>query len=101
MAALGAIGGDEGVRSLLGNVDLFIVDKKSSYRGECRCISTRMRTRRESRKVAEELLAVMEECEMKCLTYTKYFRFMHQRFYMADVHKTQPCHINPIQSLIS
>ena len=34
MAALGAPAGDEGVRSLLGKVDLFIVDKKSSYPGE-------------------------------------------------------------------
>ena len=34
MAALGAPAGDEGVRLLLGKVDLFIVDKKSSYPGE-------------------------------------------------------------------
>ena len=61
MAALGSPAGDEGVRSLLGKVDLFIVDKKSSYPGECRRMSTRMKTRRESRKVAEELLAIMQE----------------------------------------
>ena len=61
MAALGAPAGDEGVRSLLGKVDLFIVDKKSSYQGECRRMSTRMKTRRESRKVAEELLAIMQD----------------------------------------
>ena len=61
MAALGAPAGDEGVRSLLGKVDLFIVDKKSSYPGECRRMSTRMKTRRESRKVAQELLAIIED----------------------------------------
>ena len=61
MAALGAPAGDEGVRLLLGKVDLFIVDKKSSYPGECRRMSTRMKTRRESRKVAEELLAIMQD----------------------------------------
>ena len=61
MAALGAPAGEEGVRSLLGKVDLFIVDKKSSYQGECRRMSTRMKTRRESRKVAEELLAIMQD----------------------------------------
>ena len=61
MAALGAPAGDEGVRSLLGKVDLFIVDKKSSYPGECRRMSTRMKTRRESRKVAQELLAIMQD----------------------------------------
>ena len=60
MAAFGAPSGDEGVRSLLGKVDLFVVDKKSSYNGECRRMSTRMRNKRESRKVAEELLAMME-----------------------------------------
>ena len=61
MAALGAPVGDEGVRLLLGKVDLFIVDKKSSYPGECRRMSTRMKTRRESRKVAQELLAIIED----------------------------------------
>jgi hypothetical protein len=56
MAAMGAPAGDEGVRLLLGKVDLFILDNKSSYRGECRHMSTRMRTRKESRRVAEEML---------------------------------------------
>ena len=59
MAAMGAPAGDEGVRSMLGKVDLFIVDKKSSYRGECRRMSTLMRTRRESEKVAKELMKVI------------------------------------------
>ena len=63
MAALGAPAGDQGVRSLLGKVDLFVVDKKSSYQGECQRMSTRMKTRRESRKVAEELLAILEDAQ--------------------------------------
>jgi len=59
MAARGVPPNDEGVRSLLGKVDLFIVDKKSSYRGECHRMSTLMRTRRESCKVAKELLELI------------------------------------------
>jgi hypothetical protein len=44
---------------MLGKVDLFIVDKKSSYQGECQRMSTLMRTRRESGKVAKELLELI------------------------------------------
>jgi hypothetical protein len=47
------------VHSLLGKVDLFIVDKKSSYKGDCRRMSTLMRTRRESGKMAKELLELI------------------------------------------
>lgn len=56
MAACGVPASDEGVRSLLGKVDLFVVDKKSSYHGECVRMSTLMRTRKEGLKVAKELL---------------------------------------------
>ena len=59
MSSLGVPASDEGVRSLLGNVDIFVVDKKSSYKGECRRMSTRMKTRRESLKVARELLELI------------------------------------------
>ena len=61
MAALGLPASDEGVRTMLGKVDLFVVDKKSSYKGDCRRMSTLMRTRRESGKVAKELLELIEE----------------------------------------
>jgi LPPG:FO 2-phospho-L-lactate transferase len=61
MAACGAPPGDEGVRALLGKVDLFVVDKKSSYRGECLRMSTLMRTRRECVKVAKELLELIQD----------------------------------------
>jgi hypothetical protein len=45
MAAMGAPAGDEGVRLLLGKVDLFVVDRKSSCLEEARRMSTCMRTR--------------------------------------------------------
>lgn len=61
MAALGLPASDEGVRTMLGKVDLFVVDRKSSYKGDCRRMSTLMRTRRESGKVAKELLELIEE----------------------------------------
>ncbi len=61
MAACRQPASDEGVLKLLGKVDLFIVDRKSSYKGECRRMSTLMRTRRESLKVAEKLLALIAE----------------------------------------
>jgi LPPG:FO 2-phospho-L-lactate transferase len=56
MAACGIPANDEGVRTMLGKVDRFIVDEKSSYQGDCRRMSTLMRTRKESREVAEKLL---------------------------------------------
>jgi len=59
MAALGAPAGEEGVRSLPGKVDLFVVDKRSSYQEECRRMITCMRTRKERQMVGESLLAVM------------------------------------------
>ena len=64
MQACGAPADDEGVRALLGKVDLFVVDKKSSYWGECHRMSTLMRTRRESGKVAKELLELISAAEM-------------------------------------
>jgi LPPG:FO 2-phospho-L-lactate transferase len=59
MAACGVPANDEGVLAMIGNVDLFVVDKKSSYQGECVRMSTLMRTRRESLKVAEGLLGLI------------------------------------------
>ncbi len=60
MTAMRVPASDEGVRSMLGKVDLFIVDKKSSYRGECQRMSTLMRTKRESSKVAKKLLELID-----------------------------------------
>jgi len=59
MAALGYPASDEGVRQILGKVDMFVVDKKSSYSGDCQHMSTRMRTKRESLKVAKELMGLI------------------------------------------
>ncbi|MDD1750782.1 MAG: 2-phospho-L-lactate transferase [Methanothrix sp.] len=64
MTALGVPASDEGVRELLGKVDLFIVDKKSSYQGECLRMSTLMRTRKESAKVAKKLLDIIESSQV-------------------------------------
>lgn len=61
MAACHVPADDNGVRKLLGKVDLFVVDRRSRYKGECRRMSTLMRTKRESRKVAEKLMALIEE----------------------------------------
>ncbi len=59
MEAVGAPASDEGVRSLIGKADLFVVDSKSSYQGDCVRMSTLMRTKRESLKVAEKLLGLI------------------------------------------
>ena len=59
MSALGVPASDEGVRQMLGKVDLFVVDKKSSYKGDCHRMSTLMRTKRESLKVAGKLLELI------------------------------------------
>ena len=52
---------DEGVREMLGKVDLFIVDKKSSYDGDCLRMSTRMKTKAASLAVAKEMLELIKE----------------------------------------
>ncbi len=59
MAACGVPANDEGVRAMIGKVDLFVVDKKSSYQGECVHMNTLMRTRKESQKVANALLELI------------------------------------------
>jgi LPPG:FO 2-phospho-L-lactate transferase len=59
MEASGVPASDEGVVSLLGNVDLFVVDEKSNYQGECIRMKTLMRTKRESLSVAKELLELI------------------------------------------
>jgi LPPG:FO 2-phospho-L-lactate transferase len=59
MQAAGAPASDEGVRSLLGKVDLFVVDIGSSYMGECSRMSTIMRTKRESLNLARKLLEMI------------------------------------------
>ena len=60
MEAQGVPASDEGVRDLLGHIDLFVVDKKSDYRGECKRMKTLMRTKNESLAVAIGLLDMIE-----------------------------------------
>ena len=61
MAASGVPANDEGVRALLGKVDHFVVDEKSSYQGDCRRMNTLMRTRMESCRLAEGLLNLIKD----------------------------------------
>jgi LPPG:FO 2-phospho-L-lactate transferase len=50
---------DEGVLSLLGDIDLFVVDNESNYRGKCVRLNTLMRTRDESLRLAKSLLELI------------------------------------------
>jgi LPPG:FO 2-phospho-L-lactate transferase len=61
MQACGLPANDEGVRAILGKVDLFVVDKKSGYSGDCVRMNTLMRTKRERLRVARDLLDLVEE----------------------------------------
>lgn len=56
MEACGVPVSDEGVAQLLGKIDLFVVDKKSDYQGECIRMKTLMRTKNESLAMAKGLL---------------------------------------------
>jgi LPPG:FO 2-phospho-L-lactate transferase len=60
MEARGVPASDEGIATLLGHIDLFVVDKKSDYRGECKRMKTLMRTKNESLAVAIGLLDMIE-----------------------------------------
>ncbi len=51
---------DEGTRSLLGKVDLFVVDKTSSYQGECLRLDTLMRSKKDSIRLAKSLLELIK-----------------------------------------
>jgi len=56
MHACGVPVSDEGVITLLGKIDLFIVDKTSTYQGKCAQMETLMRTREDSLRLAKRLL---------------------------------------------
>jgi len=56
MAACGVPASDEGVAALLGKVDIFVVDGKSDYTGDCVRMKTLMRTKNESLAMAKGLL---------------------------------------------
>jgi LPPG:FO 2-phospho-L-lactate transferase len=59
MAACNVPASDEGVVSLLGDIDLFIVHKNSNYSGKCVRMNTLMRTRSESLRLAKCLLELI------------------------------------------
>ena len=60
MHACGVPASDEGVKSLLGKVDLFVVDKTSSYQGECIRLDTLMRSKKDSLSLARSLLELIK-----------------------------------------
>jgi LPPG:FO 2-phospho-L-lactate transferase len=59
MRASGVAESDEGVAALLGAVDLFVVDKKSSYTGRCIRLDTLMKTKKDSLRLARSLIELI------------------------------------------
>jgi len=59
MRAVGVPASDEGVASLLGNVDLFVVDSHSSYGGECLRLDTLMRCKDDSLRLAGSMIELI------------------------------------------
>jgi LPPG:FO 2-phospho-L-lactate transferase len=55
MKACGVPANDEGVRALLGKVDVFAVDLMSSYSGRCIRLDTLMKTKEDSLRLARSL----------------------------------------------
>jgi LPPG:FO 2-phospho-L-lactate transferase len=50
---------DEGVASILGKVDLFVVDLKSSYSKDCIRLDTLMKTKKDSLRLARSILELI------------------------------------------
>jgi LPPG:FO 2-phospho-L-lactate transferase len=59
MNAMGVSASDEGVAALIGRVDTYIVDKESSYRGECIKLDTLMKTRADSIRLAKSIIELI------------------------------------------
>ncbi|MDM7934662.1 MAG: 2-phospho-L-lactate transferase [Methanothrix sp.] len=59
MQACGVPTSDEGVRMLLGDPDIFVVDRRSSYTGECIRLDTLMRDEEDSIRLARGLLELI------------------------------------------
>ena len=59
MKAFGVPANDEGVKTLLGDVDTFVVDNGSSYAGECVRLDTLMRTGEDSLRLARDLVGLI------------------------------------------
>jgi LPPG:FO 2-phospho-L-lactate transferase len=59
MKAVGVSADDEGVAALLGYPDIFVVDKSSSYRGDCVRLDTFMKDREDSKRLARSIIELM------------------------------------------
>jgi LPPG:FO 2-phospho-L-lactate transferase len=59
MRACGVFADDSGVAKLLGRIDVFVVDQKSSYPGDCIRMNTLMKTKRDSLRLARDVLELI------------------------------------------
>jgi len=59
MSACGVSADDSGVAKLLGRIDVFVVDQKSSYSGDCIRMNTLMKTKRDSLRLARDVLELI------------------------------------------
>jgi LPPG:FO 2-phospho-L-lactate transferase len=59
MNAVGVSADDEGVAELLGYPDVFVVDKTSSYKGECVRLDTLMKDKADSKRLARSIIELM------------------------------------------
>jgi LPPG:FO 2-phospho-L-lactate transferase len=59
MRACGVSADDSGVAKLLGRMDVFVVDQKSSYSGDCIRMNTLMKTKRDSLRLAGDVLELI------------------------------------------
>ena len=59
MKAVGVPADDDGVASLLGYPDVFVVDKDSRYRGDCVRLDTFMKDREDSKRLARSIIELM------------------------------------------
>jgi LPPG:FO 2-phospho-L-lactate transferase len=59
MRACGVPADDSGVAKLLGRMDFFVVDQKSSYFGDCIRMNTLMKTKRDSLRLARDVLELI------------------------------------------
>lgn len=59
MKAAGVSTNDEGVSALLGRVDTFIVDRRSSFTGRCKRLDTLMKNKLDSLRLAREVLELI------------------------------------------
>jgi LPPG:FO 2-phospho-L-lactate transferase len=59
MKAVGVYADDDGVAALLGYPDVFLVDKDSSYRGDCVRLDTFMKDKADSKRLARSVIELM------------------------------------------